>query len=316
MGKAGLVDRVISVLDLAGFVTSEKCSIRPRSFDLAARRDRILLLLNILSNIDGLGDESANELKLLTKNLLGSPLLIGEKMGCKKLRTGVVYQRHGIPSMNVRTLYDYFVNDVPPYVYAGPGGLYVDINSVALRDARIGNDMSIGELASKVGVSRRCIRRYEEGMDVTIDKGLRLEEILKVLLIEPLNPFKEMVTDDYNLEFDLLSDLEQSILTTMIEIGFDVLPTNKSPFSAVSTDEGATILTGISKYTSTMVKRARLVSSISNVVMSQSVFIIEGEFSSQNIGDTVLIKRGELEEVDDSTEFVDLVHNKKIRKAI
>ncbi|MDY6931520.1 MAG: transcriptional regulator [Halobacteriota archaeon] len=316
MGKSGLVDQVVSILDMAGFVTSEKCSIRPRSFDIAARREGILLLLCVLSNIDGFGDEAANELKILTKNLLVSPLLIGEKMGSKKLHTGVIYRRHGIPSINVHTLYDYFINQVPPYVYAGPGGLYVDINNGALKEARMSNEMSIGELASKVGVTRRCIRRYEEGMDVTIEKGLRLEEILKSFLIKPLDPFKEVQTDNANLEFDLLSDLEQSILTTMVEIGFYVLPTNKSPFSAVSTDEDNTILTGISKYTSTMVKRARLVSSISNVVRTESVFIVEGEFSSTIIGDTVLIKREELEEIDNSAEFVDLVHNKKIKKAI
>ncbi len=40
----------------AGFSTSDRCYLRPRSFDLAARRDDQFLFLKILSNIDGLNE--------------------------------------------------------------------------------------------------------------------------------------------------------------------------------------------------------------------------------------------------------------------
>ncbi|MDY6966115.1 MAG: transcriptional regulator [Halobacteriota archaeon] len=316
MNKWRLLEQVINVLSSAGFVNSERCHNKPKSFDLAARKEKILLLLNILSNIDGMGEESANELKLLAKHMLGSPLIIGERTRNKMLRTGVVYQRYGVPSINVQTLYDYFVDGVPPYVYAGPGGLYVDINNKTLREARISRNMSLGDLASELGVSRRCISKYEEGMDVTIEKGLRLEEILKTVLVEPLFILKETQIDDVHLDFDELSDLEQNILTSMVDIGFNVFPTTKAPFNAVSTDDENTILTGISMYTGTMVKRAKLVSSISRVAMMQSVFIVEGDLKTSKIEDTVIIKRDELDRVDDSGDFVDLVENKKCKKAI
>jgi predicted transcriptional regulator len=49
-----LVDQTTEVLHSAGFVTSKRCDVRSRCFDITARRGTILLFLKMLSNIDGL----------------------------------------------------------------------------------------------------------------------------------------------------------------------------------------------------------------------------------------------------------------------
>ncbi|MHC1585404.1 MAG: transcriptional regulator [Candidatus Syntropharchaeia archaeon] len=308
--KSSLLSQVVYVLNRAGFVTSRICDIRPKSFDLAARREQLLLLLKVLYNIDGLTEEVANEVKRLASHLLGSPLIVGEKSGDHPLEDGVVYRRFGIPSINLPTLYDYFVEEVPPYVYAAPGGFYVSIDGKILREERLKKKMSLGDLASACGISRRAISKYEEGkMDATVENALKLEEILGIQLINPISitlpEFEEIPVDIGELSYP-----ELDILKMMEEIGFEVFPTTHSPFSAVSQDEKTTILTGTGRYTESMVKRAKIMSSISIVAQTKSVYIVEGNAKRTQIEDTVLIKKGELEKVDDSEEFISLMEEK------
>ncbi|MDD1736784.1 MAG: XRE family transcriptional regulator, partial [Methanothrix sp.] len=59
MDKELLAEQVEEVLRQAGFSTSDRCYLRPRSFDLAARKGDLFLLLKILANIDGLNEQTA-----------------------------------------------------------------------------------------------------------------------------------------------------------------------------------------------------------------------------------------------------------------
>ena len=52
MSRTALVGNITAMLEDAGFLVSERCSVRPKSFDLAARRGEDLVLLKILGNID------------------------------------------------------------------------------------------------------------------------------------------------------------------------------------------------------------------------------------------------------------------------
>ncbi|MDI6860074.1 MAG: transcriptional regulator [Methanocellales archaeon] len=312
MSRDALLQQVSDVLERAGFFVSDRCDVRPRSFDLAARRDQLLLLLKVLSNIDGLSVEIANEIRCLANHLIGYPLVIGEKTRDKLLENGAVYIRYGIPSINVRTLYDYFVEDVPPLVYAAPGGLYVSIDGNVLREARTDKRISLGALALELGVSRRTISKYEEGMDATIKIALKLESILDVPLACPIDLLYSRSQNELQLCLDSLSLMVRDVLQILVDIGFDVLPITHAPFNALSQDDTITILTGISKYTDTMIKRARLMSNISNVARTQSVFIVEGGSRTSQIDDTVLVEKDELDDLDDSGDFISLIQDKKV----
>ncbi|MDI6639895.1 MAG: transcriptional regulator [Methanocellales archaeon] len=312
MNRDALLQQVSDVLERAGFFVSDRCDVRPRSFDLAARRDQLLLLLKVLSNIDGLSVEIANEIRRLANHLIGYPLVIGEKTRDKLLENGAVYIRYGIPSINIRTLYDYFVEDVPPLVYAAPGGLYVSIDGDVLREARTDKRISLGALALELGVSRRTISKYEEGMDATIKIALKLESILDVPLACPIDLLYSRSQNELQLCLDSLSLMVRDVLQILVDIGFDVLPIAHAPFNALSQDDTITILTGISKYTDTMIKRARLMSNISNVARTQSVFIVEGRSRTSQIDDTVLVEKDELDDLDDSGDFISLIQDKKV----
>jgi len=319
MTKDILIHQIIEVLERAGFMVSDQCNIRPRSFDLAARQGNTLLFCKVLYNIDGLNEETAREMKSLAKYLNGYPILIGAKTRDQLLEDSVVYMRYDIPALSIQTLYDYFVENVPPLVSAAPGGLYVSIDGDVLKEARMNISMSLGALASELGVSRRTISKYEEGkMDASIDIVLHLEEILDMALAKSIDILRsfEKELDPATVNEDTSerkTPPNDNILNLIYTLGYDVLSTKQAPFKAVSKDTSSTFLTGVSEYSNAMVKRAHLMSSISNVIETQSVFIIEGKSRYKSVEDTVLIERDELNNIADADDLDTLIHERSKR---
>ncbi len=311
MNKELLINRVIMILSKAGFLISERCDIRPRSFDLAVRRDDLLLLIKVLYNIDGLNEETANEMLLLSKHLNGNPIVIGEKTRDHSLEAGVVYLRYGVPAVDINTLNDYFTENIPPLVYAEHGGLYVNIDGKFLKEERISKNISLGALASSLGVSRRTISKYEEGeMAASVDVVLRLEEKLDRGFAVAVNLFKKC--DSHTPKHEHIDKGSLNILSFLTDMGFDVLPTSQAPFDAVSIstdrrDENTRILTGVGEFTTTMVKKAYLMSSISEVALTQSLLIVHGASKTRNIDRTVVVEDRELKKYSDKDELMDLL---------
>ncbi|MEA1908460.1 MAG: transcriptional regulator [Euryarchaeota archaeon] len=328
MNKELLTLRVIEILTRAGFMLSDRCNTRPRSFDLAARNNRILLLLRTLSNIDSLNAAAAHEMQSLSDHLNGKPLIIGSKSRSQMLEDGVTYFRHGIPSINSATLHDCLIEGVPPLVHAAPGGLCISIDGERLRSIRIERKISLGELATKLGISRRTISRYEGGaMDASIDVALRLEEVLDVELICPVKIFSSTLDDQKgdprddqkdaqkdHPEGDRMGDKDEVSLL-LAPLGFIVFPAKQAPFNAISDDDAHnTMLTGINTYNRTMVRNAHLMSSISCVAGTRSLYIVKGNCRHTHIDSTVLIKEGELEKISDHDDVIQLIQERSTDK--
>jgi putative transcriptional regulator len=311
MTKEILIHQIVDVLQQAGFIVSKRCNIRPRSFDLAARKSETLIFCKVLYNIDGLNEETAKEMKSLARYLGGTAVLVGAKTRDQMLEDSVVYMRYEIPAVSVQTLYDYFVEEVPPLVSAAPGGLYVSIDGDVLKEARQRTAMSLGALATELGVSRRTISKYEEGgMDASIDIVLQLEELLDVALAKSIDILR-CFDKDMNIERpqEKMSDTQpdDGILGMLYALGYQIMSTSQAPFKAISKDTSDTLLTGVSTYSSAMIKRADLMSSISSVTRTKSVFIINGQIKSETVENTVLIEKRELDKLSGSDELVELI---------
>ena len=320
MNKELLINHVINILSKAGFIISERCDIRPRSFDLAVRRDDLLLLIKVLYNIDGLNEETANEMLFLSKHLNGNPIVIGEKTRDHSLEAGVVYLRYGVPAVDINTLNDYFTENVPPLVYAEHGGLYVNIDGKILKEERTKKNISLGALASSLGVSRRTISKYEEcEMAASVDVALRLEEKLDRGFAVAVNLFEKRDSPAPRQEY--IEKGSFNTLAILADMGFDILPASQAPFDAVSIstgrrDENAKILTGVGEFTATMVKKAHLMSSISEVALTQSLLIVRGTSKTRNIERTVVVEDKELKKYRDKDELMNLLQERGRRVVV
>lgn len=306
MDKDLLATHVAEVLKKAGFAISDRCYLRPRSFDLAARKGELFVLLKILSNIDGLNERTALEVRRLAYHLLGQPLLVGEKTRDQDLERGAVYFRYGIPTVSLPTLSDCLLEGLLPLVYAAHGGLYVRIDGAKIRQLRLDQGISLGALASELGVSRRTVSKYEtENMDTSVDIAIMLEEIFKQELIRPVELFQSEGIDDQP------EQITDNVLKLLSKIGFNVVLAAQAPFNAITRDEDLVVLMGVSKFTQSMLKKARLMSSLSSVAGTRSAVIVEGESKIERIDETAIIEKRELESIGDPYEFEDLMIEKQ-----
>ncbi len=235
---------VTSVMITAGFDVSERFTLRPRSFDLIARNNGTLLVMKVVSHIDSVSEEAANDLDVIARHLGGVAIIVGERAREAELERGAVYIRYGIFAISPSTLYDYFVEKIPPLVYASPGGLYVNINGEVLRDLREKRSMSLGDLGQVLGVSRRTISKYESGMGTTLDVAIRIEEFFNTGVVESID-LMHHERPPASRHADAPPRKDPNIPMEFLEqMGMHLHTLRAAPFQALLTFEKHTILTG------------------------------------------------------------------------
>ncbi len=295
MDRWNLINQTRELLSKAGFYVSRPHNVRSISFDIVARRDSTLLIIKVLQNADALSHENAEEMKLLAEVLEGAPLVIAEKSSSGKIEPGVIYSRMGVPILAYETLEEYLKEGEAPLVFAAPGGFYTRINGDVLRRIREEWGISLGELASVAGVSRKAIQMYEEGMSAEVDVAIALEEYLQIPLIEPLDPFVYTPKERVALErFDLEDDFDRMVIEFLDSMGYHVFPTLKCPFDALSEKERDVILTNMGEYTRTLAKKAEIVREVSDIAEQEAVIFLRREVRRKELKGVPIITIDEL----------------------
>jgi len=308
MGREELINTTRAILTRAGYSVSSPLNMRSVCFDIVGRKENSLLIIKVLSNIDAFSRENADEMKILAEALGASPILIGERSSAGALEAGIVYSRFNISIISNETLVDHLLDDVPPFIFAAPGGLYVKLDSDLLKHLRETRGLSLGTLAETAGVSRRTIQMYETGMSAMIDAAIRLEEFLNVPIIEPMNPFEYKCEDkrkEYELSGGKRTDVQ--IFNVLLDIGCTVTPTARSPFEALTRSEKMLILTGLGQEDDRLLQKAAIVSNISKISGQRSVIIVERKGTLDSIQSTAIVTKDEIKKMDDQSELKDLV---------
>jgi putative transcriptional regulator len=314
MSRSALVGNVTAMLEDASFVVSDRCAIRPKSFDVAARRGEDLVLVKILGNVDGFDAATGEEMRRLGTYLDATPFVIGLRTRDEELKPGVVYFRHGVPAFSPDTAMDLFVEEVPPLIYAAPGGLYVSIDADVLADEREKRGWSLGQLATELGVSRRTVSKYEDGMNASIEVAMQLDELFEAPLTSPVDVLggAEKVRDAEPTPADPdVNPDDEGIVAVLTRAGFDVHPTNRAPFKAVGEDtsEEENVLTGNSTFTKAAEKRARIMGSIGRVTHTRSVYFVD-RVPRREVEGTAFVEREEAESVRDGEELRELIRER------
>jgi len=312
VNRERLLEEVRKVLAQTGFYLSEKTNTRGLAFDVVARRDEVLLLVKVLLNVDAFSKQAAEELRMIATTLRGAPLLIGERSGAGSLEDGVIYARSGVPILSRQTFKDFFEEGVPPFIFSAPGGLYVKLDSEALRRAREEKEVSLGALADIAGVSRRAIQMYLEGMSATVDIALRLEEFLGEPLVLPMDPFQySSRVSDLLKGFEEFERFERDVFRKLSRLGYDVLPTVKCPFEAFTKDREIVLLTGVTSARERADEKASIVSNIARVIERDSVLFVERRTSKTALDGTPVIGNDELKRIRDRAKILELIEERK-----
>lgn len=308
-----LLHEVRDLLVRAGFCVSEPMDPWTAVFDLVARRDSSLLIVKAYTNVDRLQADGAMELRAVAATLKGAPLVMGLRTSRTTLDDGVLYLRHSVPIMTIDTLKDHLMEGVPPFIYAGPGGKYVDVDGDLLAHARADRGLSLSEMAKAAGVSRRSVQMYEQGMAAQVETAMRLEQFLGVPIVRALDPFTTgPKLDQIRTQMSELLDIEQEVFGRLETLGYKVLPTMGCPFNALSSTERHVFLTAVKagKPDLNTKVRARVIAQISRVAEKEGVLIVERQVTEDTIGGTPVISRTELNKLDDPEEILRLIQER------
>ena len=313
MHRGELLYTIRDILCNAGFYVSRVHSMRPVGFDLVARRDNTLLIIKVLTNINALSEEVAQELKTLSSLLHGNPLLIGIRSGTGILEDDVVYDRFGIQTVTPDTLQSHLLEGMPLKVYAGPGGFYVNLNNKKLVALRRERQISLGSFARSVHVSRRTVRLYEDGMNARVDVACRIEDLLGEPLIKDIEIIHSK-TSSLNREADstpsstsIVPPFQKEIFTFLSSLGYEIIPMGRCPFEAVSVEREKILLTCVHRYDKKLQKKAEIVSSISKITEQKAVVFTDKKGTQDHIQGTPLIVREELKKINCPEDIIDLI---------
>ena len=307
-----MIHNIAEILARSGFYISDSEHLHSISFDIICRRDNTLLIFKVLTNIDSFTKENANQLNLLASFLDAGPVMIGHRSSSGPLEDGIIYLRHLISIITAKTLYDIFIEGIFPSVFAAPGGFYVNLDTGVLRSIRQERKMSLGDLAKSIGVSRKAIQMYEQGMSASLEVGLVMEETLGIPLIMSLDPFvlnEELL--DHREKMEQIDEVNRSLRNKLHLLGYEVIPLFRCPFDAFTLDDHILLITGFQKRSKGFFKKARLMANIASITERQSVFFVSDPTSKMNIEGTPIITEGELEKIDCSEEIMELVYERR-----
>ena len=278
MEKQELMDTIVEILKKGNFevaLSRVQCS-----FDIVARKNFIVLIIKALVNLDTFSEEHAWDLKILSKALKATPIVVGAKTKIGSVENSTVYSRHGINCISIATLEDLFIEGNPPLVYADRGGFFVEVDGSLIKEEREKRGMSISHLAELVGVSKSSIYDFENlDRRISIDSVLKIEKELDIGITKPIYIIKEEDEEKItNISEDSAekprSDLEKTILGELSDKGFEVFPTKRTPFNALLKDKEI-LITGISNAKMYIFeKKAEIVASISDITEKDAMFIV------------------------------------------
>jgi putative transcriptional regulator len=312
MDRIEILAQIREFLGSAGFSVSDPCALRLPGFDLVARRGETLLIIKVLSNIDGLSEDVGNELRALAYLLKATPLLIGEKNGINVLEDDVVYFRFGIQTVTAPTLRNHVLEEIPVRAYAAPGGLYVNLDQEKIRRLRQEKNISLGGFAHHVRVSRRTVRMYEDGMSARIDIADRIEEMFEQSVTTPIDLLKPLLIETKQLPFYKkdqgdTKELQSEIFMLLQKIGYRVIPMDRCPFEALSKEKEKILLTCVQEYNKKLAEKAHFISSISKITKKHAVVFTDKNVDKKNLEGTPIIGKKELKKIHDPEDVFTLI---------
>ena len=195
-GDSGLVSVVLTILEREGYRVVDYSDTKG-CVDVVARGQKVLVV-RVVSNVDGLRDESVAELVKTAVALGGAPVVVGERTKRGELEDDVVYRRYGVPVVSVNT-FEELVRGNMPFVEEYKGRKIMFVDGEKMRNKREKKELSMSELARATSTTKETIYRCEHGFPAMESTVRRIEEVLGKVRA-PVRLFDEHVHVDYREE--------------------------------------------------------------------------------------------------------------------
>lgn len=284
---SSLLNEVEGTLKEAHFKVSFRCDAKQSCFDIATRRDDVVILVRALNNLGGISEKLGQELRLVSKFLRAKPLIVSYRTAKRTMDDDAIYIRHDIPAVTPQTLEDAIARDRHPLVEARPGGFYVRLDGEAIREKRLELGLSLGELASMAKVSKRTIYGYEMGLaKASVEVAIRLESILGIPIVMQISLFNDVRGEmEQSIKEEIEDEFARLTLRTFRRLGLQAAKTNQAPFDFVASMEHRESIIGkiLRNEEEESKKETRIATSVANVTKSRLLFIAEEKTPRQKV---------------------------------
>ncbi len=268
----------------AGFEVSQMCCSRASCFDFVAKKREVTVLLKVASEIDAFAVRDLRELKVVASRIPAAALIVSQLSHGKPLEDDTVYSRNNVYVVNEKTIKGIAMQTGNPLIYATPGGYTVQVDGLLVERRRKEMGLSIGQLAAKIGVSRRTLYGYERGMaKASVSSAYKLAETLGVPVAKPINVLTKTRRPHQILLPKTEHDLMTKLLLKQVFKKFstcDISPIHKAPFDFVMSvpNENYLIIGGVaSSDEPDLNNRVEELLSICRVVYAYPVLITENK---------------------------------------
>jgi len=251
--EMGKVKAAESVLKEGGFTVSQRCCSRPSCFDIAARKRESLIFIKVQPDIGCVSLYDSLELRIISEHISAASLFISEKTREKPLEDDTVYSRYNVLAITPKTFENIVLQGIHPLIQAGPGGYYVEIDGEAIKKRRQELDLSVGEVAEKLGISRRTLYGYEKGMaKASVTVAYNLLCTLGIPVAKPVNIFETPRSQRKTIIARARRIITKNRLLQRIFkklAGYNIVAVKKAPFDFVITvpEDNMKIIGGVAK---------------------------------------------------------------------
>lgn len=253
-------------------------------FDILAKKQDKILLIKILEDANSVNERAAFEMRSLASFVDASALIISNKAGTE-LEDDVVYSRFGVLTINPETLSNCLENNLP-FLKSTRAGLTASLNKNKLNELR--EDFSLNDLASKLGVSRRMVVKYESGADINHKRILKIYEAFGNIFSE-INPL--------NIRTEIIENFSDEFGTKYSSLGFKVSNFSRAPFNLAAKKSDEIILTKIGdNFNEKLIELAEMLE-VDDLVI----------FTKKKPKDIPALKKEEFLEIEKANELIKIV---------
>jgi len=239
---------------------------------------------------------------LISECVSAVSLLISEKVREKPLEDDTVYSRYNALAVTHGTFENVVLREVYPLIQAGPGGYYIKIDGEAIKRRRQELGLSVGEIAEKIGISRRTLYGYERGTaKASVMVAYNLICTLGIPVAKPINIFEK--SRRQRKQFLATAGrimTKNKVLQRIFKklVGYNIIAVKKAPFDFVITvpEEKMRIIGGVADDKEPRLEnRVDEILSLSKVIQAHPVVITEKQRLLNK--DVSCISSGELSKV-------------------
>jgi putative transcriptional regulator len=231
-------------------------------FDIVARREKEILLLKVLDNVDSIQKEQAENMKVLSHALDAAPAIVGLWTRREKLYDDIVYDRFDIPAFTPKTLQN-ALNGSWPMIYRFRGGFFSQINPEQLREKRNGAGLTQSELADQADVTKKNIYEHEAGRKFARKETVERIEKMLGKVSEHINFWDSRAAAG---KAEPRGQFEKAVSGNLRRIGFETSFVYQTPFNIIASERKFLVLSDAEENERKAEKNEKYLTSFSDVV--------------------------------------------------